>query len=168
VLPLAVAIPQVFVENYAIPDPLRFKDRPRWFDRLVWTTRLRQGWSMFAPDAPTREMSVVVEAQTEDGRSFDPVYEAAVNDPGPHTGGVPVDAGMDVYWVDFLSHVPHQPVLRTGLQEWLRDYHLRTGRPGDRLVRFAAYHVHRASPPPGQTATIDEKRILIFRGSGAR
>ena len=37
---------------------------------------LFQGWSMFAPDAPTTDFNIVVDAVTIDGRHVDPFNEA--------------------------------------------------------------------------------------------
>jgi hypothetical protein len=168
VFPLALAIPQVFVENRVIPAALRFHSPPRWFNRLVWITRLRQGWSMFAPNSTTTEMTVLVDAQTEDGRSVDPVYEAAVGQPEPRLDRIPVVAGMDVYWVDYLSHVPENADLRQDLRRWLGEYHLRTGHPGDKLKRFTVYLATQASPRPGGTEPTDVKRTALFSSSRGR
>jgi hypothetical protein len=168
VLPLALAVPQVLVENDAVPAPLRIRRPPAWFNRLVWTTRLRQGWHMFAPNAPTREASVVVDAETADGQHIDPLYAIALGKPTPSLDQVPVGAGLDVYWVDYLHHMPRSATLRRDLRRWLDAYPQRTGLPGGRLEQYTVWAITQDSPPPRRAGPTNvQKKVVLQRASTA-
>jgi predicted DCC family thiol-disulfide oxidoreductase YuxK len=141
---------QIFLENWAIPRPLRLQRPPAWLRTAVSYMRFQQGWSMFAPEAPVTEVSVVVDAWTTDGRRVDPYNEAASRVADPTLRRVPVRPDMDVYWVDYTMRIAHRAEYHGPLRDWIFRYHERTGSPEDRIVRFDAYLVEQDSPPPGE------------------
>jgi hypothetical protein len=126
--------------------------------------RFQQGWSMFSPDAPVTEVSVVVDAVTEDGRHIDPYNEAASRVADPTLRQVPVRPDMDVYWVDYTMRIAFRGEYHNPLRDWIFQYHERTRRPEDRIVRFDAYHVEQDSPPPGETGPRNFRTRVFLTG----
>jgi hypothetical protein len=162
---LLLAGAQLLHENRAIPSPVQIKHPPAWMDQMVWATRLRQGWGMFAPDAPKTERTVVVDAETVDGRHLDPVHELASGDAHvPSLDRVPIQPGYDVYWTSWAYRAPETGSWKTELGRWLRDYHVRSGRAEDRFVRFTVYLVTQDSPDPGEPGPKNVKARVILRG----
>lgn len=60
--------------------------QPGWSRMVTDYLQLHQGWGMFAPEAPTEDFNVVVDAVTEDGRHVDLFNEAA--SPGARAPGL--------------------------------------------------------------------------------
>jgi hypothetical protein len=108
---------------------------------------LFQGWSMFAPDAPTTDFNIIVEAVTVDGRHVDPFNEVA-NPRYPNPGrSVPERMGPSWLFYGYENHLPSQPAYYQALQEWILRYPQRTGRPNDQIVSFEVLVVEDDSPP---------------------
>ena len=136
--------------NQAVPKILKF-DEPGWVKRLVAYPRFIQAWSMFASDAPMSDESVVVEAITADGRHVDPYSEVAGRIPDPGVDEIPSRLDNDSFFFNYSVRIPDQGVYHQAFLEWILRYPIRTGHPGDRIVRFDAYKIENDSPPPGQT-----------------
>ncbi len=141
---------QLLVQNWAIPQ--RFKPhQPKWVAQLIWYTRLDQGWQMFSPDVPTSERHLYVDAVTFDGRHVDPFNEVAsrvaslpVNRPPPHLQ-------QNEFWYDYEREIFGNEAYWRALREWIFNYHVRTGRPEDRIISFEAKILEYDFPPPRET-----------------
>jgi predicted DCC family thiol-disulfide oxidoreductase YuxK len=136
--------------NQVVPKILKF-DEPGWVKRLVAYPRFIQAWSMFASDAPMSDESVVVEAITADGRNVDPYSEVAGRIPYPGVDEIPSRLDNDSFFFNYSVRIPDQAVYHQAFLEWILRYPIRTGHPGDRIIRFDAYKVENDSPPPGET-----------------
>lgn len=140
---------QVLVENRAIPRFLKFP-QPELFRALVQYGRFFQGWSMFAPNPPTTNGLVVVDARTVDGRRIDPLNYAATGWTGEPWEASPGRLGQDQFWCDYVARIERNRHMHHILEAWIRRHHVRTGRPEDRIVAFDVYWLEHATPPPGQ------------------
>jgi hypothetical protein len=160
---IAAATSQVLVENRALAR-LRVR-QPRALHAIVSYLRLQQGWSMFAPDAPTTDQSLVVDARTADGRHVDPYNEVASDIADPALRAVPARLGHDASWCDYTVRILDHKHLHDRLALFIRDYHVRTGRPEDRVVSFTAYVVEQDSPRPGETGArnVRARRFLGYQ-----
>jgi predicted DCC family thiol-disulfide oxidoreductase YuxK len=136
--------------NQVVPKPLRL-DEPGWVKRLVAYPRLIQAWSMFASDAPTSDMTMVVDAVTADGRHVDPYSEVSSRYPHPGLDGIPDRLDNNSFFFNYSQRLPDQNVYNQAFVEWMLRYPDRTENPNDRIVRFDAYTVEQDSPPPGET-----------------
>jgi hypothetical protein len=146
---MVVAISQVLVENPAIPRRLRLAQPPA-IRAAVDYFRLNQGWSMFAPDAPTQDQWIVVDARTSDGRHVDPFNALASRVADPSLRSIPERLGQSAAYCDYTVRIPDDELYHGPLRDWILDYHRRTGRPDDRIVHFKAYVVEQDSPAPGE------------------
>jgi hypothetical protein len=157
-----VAISQVLIENPAIPRAARLP-QPRFIHALVDYTRLNQGWSMFAPDAPTADMWIVVDAETVDGRHVDPYNTLASRLADPSLRTLPVRLGQSAAFCDYTVRIPDEGALHDPLRDWILRFPLRTKREQDRIVRFSAYVVEQRSPAPGEAAPHDVRSHVFLR-----
>jgi hypothetical protein len=146
---IAVAGNQLLVENAAIRRLVRFK-QPEVMLAAMTYLQLFQGWSMFAPDAPSGDMNVYVDAVTADGRHIDPfnaVASPAAPAPGPH---IPDRLDQNSYFCDYLSRLPGHGELYGPFTDWILHHPERTGRPGDRITSFEAFVVEQDTARPGE------------------
>jgi predicted DCC family thiol-disulfide oxidoreductase YuxK len=153
--------------NQAVPKILKF-DEPGWVKRLVAYPRFIQAWSMFASDAPMADESVVVEAITADGRRVDPYSEVAGRVPYPGADEIPTRLDNDSFFFNYSVRIPDQAVYHQAFLEWILRYPIRTGHPGDRIVRFDAYKVENDSPPPGETQPRNVRKQVFLSYPQAR
>jgi hypothetical protein len=146
---LVVASSQVLNENPAVPGAL--KHRQPWAIRAgVDYFRLNQGWSMFAPDAPTRDLWIVVDAVTHAGRHVDPFNEVASRIADPSLRSIPKRLGQAAAYCDYTVRIPGDDIHHEALRDWIMAYHDRTHRPEDRVEHFKAYVIEQDSPRPGE------------------
>jgi hypothetical protein len=141
---------QLLVENHAVPQRLKLP-QPKWITQLVVYPRLLQGWQMFSSDVPTGERMLYVDAVTFGGRHVDPFNEA-----GSRVSTLPVDRipphmEQDEFWCDYTNRIPENEAYWRALKEWIFAYHLRTGRPEDRVIAFEAKLIEGESPAFGET-----------------
>ena len=147
--------------NQAVPKFLKFEE-PGWVKRLVAYPRFIQAWSMFASDAPMSDESVVVEAITADGQRVDPYSEVAGRIPDPGIDEIPSRLDNDSFFFNYSVRIPDQAVYHQAFLEWILRYPLRTGHPGDRIVRFDAYKIENDSPPPGETSSRNVRKQVFL------
>ena len=123
-----------------------------------------EGWSLFSPEAPLSDETVVVDAVTRDGRHVDPYNEVGSRVSSLPVEGVPVRLGHDSFWCDYTLRIPDAPQYHQALIEWILRYHERTGR--DRRTRSSAstrYVIWQDSPKPGEPpvpTNIRKRRFL--------
>lgn len=157
----ACATSQVLVENNTVThfDPTW---QPRWMHAAASYVQAFQGWAMYAPDPPTSDLNIVVDAITRDGRHVDPFNEAASpanRHPGKH---IPPRLGQDVFFFAYVLRLPWTPDYYQAFQEWILNYPRRTGRAEDTIVSFEAFLVEHDSPPPGEhTPKNSRSRTLV-------
>jgi predicted DCC family thiol-disulfide oxidoreductase YuxK len=147
--------------NQVVPKFLKF-DEPGWVKRLVAYPRFIQAWSMFASDAPMSDESVVVEAITAEGRRVDPYSEVAGRIPYPGVDEIPSRLDNDSFFFNYSVRIPDQGVYHGAFLEWILRYPIRTGHPGDRIVRFDAYKIENDSPPPGETQSRNLRKQVFL------
>ena len=155
--------------NPSVPKALRFENRPEWMVAAVMYPHVFQGWSLFSPEAPLSDETVVVDAVTRDGRHVDPYNEVGSRVSSLPVEGVPVRLGHDSFWCDYTLRIPDAPQYHQALLEWLQRYHERTGRPQDQIIRFEAFVIWQDSPKPGETqpTNIRKRRFLRWPETGA-
>jgi hypothetical protein len=159
VLMMVACTGEIMKANPAVPRALRY-EQPEFLQALIEYPRLLQGWRMFAPDAPTEDYWLTVEARTLDGRLVDPYNEVATRYKTPPFDRIPPQLGMDQF---FTSHALFMPSgrfnpFRLAFKDWILAYPKRTGRPQDSIVSFVAYQLIDRSPPPGQLEPRDFRK----------
>jgi predicted DCC family thiol-disulfide oxidoreductase YuxK len=160
---------EVSVANPSVPHALRWERRPEWMVAAVMYPHIFEGWSLFSPDAPLSDETVVVDAVTRDGRHVDPYNEVGSRVSSLPVESVPVRLGHDSFWCDYTLRIPDAGQYHQALIEWILRYHERTGRPEDQIVRFDAYVIWQDSPKPGAApvpTNIRKRRFLRYPESG--
>jgi hypothetical protein len=146
---IVLATSQLFDENSAAHGVIDHHNAPP-VAAAVSYMNLFQGWSMFAPDAPTSDFNVVVDATTADGRHVDPFSEVATPDhPSPGLV-IPAGHGPSALFYGYENHLPRRPNYFQALKEWILRYPARTGRKQDEIIAFTVYAVEDDSPPLGE------------------
>jgi predicted DCC family thiol-disulfide oxidoreductase YuxK len=151
------------VANPSIPRALRFERRPEWMVAAVMYPHVFESWSLFSPEAPLSDETVVVDAVTRDGRHVDPYNEVGSRVSSLPVESVPVRLGHDSFWCDYTLRIPDAPQYHQALLEWLLRYPERTGREQDTLVKFDVYVIWQDSPKPGTPqvpSNIRKRRFL--------
>ncbi|WP_373046057.1 DCC1-like thiol-disulfide oxidoreductase family protein [Vulgatibacter sp.] len=151
VLVLVALGSQVINENWAVPKWMKVP-QPHVLKAIVHYPRLFQGWSMFAPNPPSRDAVVVVDALTVDGRRIDPLNYAATGWTGEPWQEIPPRLDQDQFWCDYQVRIKGNGALHGPLKDWLLAHHKRTGNPKDRVVAFEAWFLEDESPLPGELA----------------
>jgi predicted DCC family thiol-disulfide oxidoreductase YuxK len=142
---------QLLTENYVFAA-IRPSTRRDFIVAAVEYLQLFQGWFMFAPTAPTSDEAIFVDAVTRDGRHVDPFNEVASSTAAlsiPWTR-VPTRLGQDSYFCDYAQRIAGNRNYHQAFLEWIIAYPSRTGRAGDAIVSFEAFHVVDESPPLGE------------------
>ena len=148
---------EVSVANPSVPRALRLENRPEWMVAAVMYPHIFQGWSLFSPEAPLSDETVV--RRRRDPRR--PPRRSLQRGRQPRrrrcrSTGVPVRLGHDSFWCDYTLRIPDAPQYHQALLEWILRYPERTGRPEDAIVRFEAFVIWQDSPKPGETAAADQ------------
>jgi predicted DCC family thiol-disulfide oxidoreductase YuxK len=150
-------------DNWAIPERYRVKSRPEFMRQIVEYLRLPQGWSMFSPEAPRDDGTIVIDAVLSDGRHIDPRkqrppdFEAAFHGPWYD----------DQQWCDWDLRMRWDSSRH--MYPYFRDYIARLDRlpswkQNATIQSFDVYWVNNAAPSPGSTTPYDVKRQLLFSG----
>jgi hypothetical protein len=149
--------------NAAVPDQLRV-GYPSFARSIIDSTRMFQGWRMFAPEAPFEDFAISVDAVTVDGRHVDPYNEvASPNHPGV-LHDIPAHLGQDQYFTSYSLFLPNDNFkgYHHILKNWILDYPLRTKRLDDSIVSFKVKQIIDSSPPPGQTQPSNVRERELF------
>ncbi len=152
---------QVLMENRAVPERLKL-GQAAWMRFIVEYPRLFQGWSMFAPNAPTDDRNIFVDAVTSDGRHVDPLNERGSRVAPAPTDAIPEYLNQDEYFCDYMQRIGGNGAYHPPLSDWIQNYHHRTRRPEDRITSFEVYEIIDQSPVPGQTRPTESKKTLLF------
>jgi hypothetical protein len=162
------AVSQAINENKSVPAFLKHK-QPAIVQATLIYPRTFQGWGMFAPNPITEDGSLSVDAITVDGRHVDPFT------------GLPPDLelsdarglGLGQIRQDYFNRIrldQNKVFRKPGLQDWLLQYHERTGRPEDEIVAFDVYWLKDQCPKPGELKPYKSEAIpiLSYRKPGYR
>ncbi len=144
---------QLLIENRFVRDTIGIEhQQPAWARKAVHYGRFFQGWSMFAPNAPTGDGWMVIEAELQDGRVIDPQT-------GEAPAFVPCDAKRMVkgqFWGSYTSRLAgkRNRRYRSEFSKWLRNTKVRRLHvpPGTRIVAFTVWWQPDRSPRPGSGA----------------
>jgi hypothetical protein len=148
---IVIASSQLLDENAAAHRLIDHHNSPEMAAAVSYLN-LFQGWSMFAPDAPTTDFNIVVDALTVDGRHVDPFSQVATpRYPAPGLS-IPVQSGPSWLFYGYENHLPSRPAYYQAFQEWILRYPARTGRASDQIVSFQVFVVEDDSPPLGEQA----------------
>lgn len=156
---------EILVINPVIPpNPLR-THQPVLLKAFVGYLKMQQGWLMFAPDVPTKDKMIVVDAVTVDGRHVDPFNEAASGLNVPMMMKKARPPGLKQFWSAYSNIIPGFPQYQPALSEWILRYPRRTGRPNDQIVAFDVYLSQSVSPGPGENSprNLEKIRFLSYR-----
>ncbi len=154
------AVWQAVTENKSIPEVIRTHlPMPSVVTATIGYPRVYQGWGMFAPNPITDDGSIVVDGRTIDGRRIDPFTGKEPELDLTKAQGL----GLGQIPQDYFNRIrlDRNTVYRQGLQEYLRAWHLRTGRPEDELVAFDVYWVRDQCPPPGKSDPYANENVAI-------
>jgi hypothetical protein len=151
---------QLLVENRAVPQRLKLP-QPKWLSQLVVYPRLLQGWQMFSSDVPTGERMLYVDAVTFGGRHVDPFNEAGSRVSALPVERIPPHMEQDEFWCDYTNRIPENEAYWRALKEWIFAYHLRTGRPEDRVISFEAKLIEGEIPAFGETQSKNWKTRVM-------
>lgn len=157
---LVAVVIQISHDNWWLPPKARL-EQPKALAPIVLYPRLLQGWSMFAPDAPLTDGTLVVDGVTADGRHLDPFtlhapdFDAALHGPW-YIGQLRCD-----YWlkIHFDGNAGYRDELRRYLERW---HEIERRPPEDRLVSFTVYWVENDAPPPGSTTPRNIRKNAIL------
>jgi hypothetical protein len=102
---------------------------------------------MFAPDPPREDGWVVVDGRTVDGRKLDPLTGKAPN----FSMDLPYGPDFTAQWEAFNMRIQEKrfSLYYPGFEDYLKNHHLLTHRPQDRLVAFDVWYINRFINPPG-------------------
>ncbi|MCU0654605.1 MAG: HTTM domain-containing protein [Polyangiaceae bacterium] len=153
---------QVMHDNWWIPAKFRL-DVPRPLQPINLYPRLLQGWSMFSPEAPKNDGTIVVDGVTADGRHLDPLTGKAPDFEAPLHG----PWFQSQLWCDYFLKISFDGNrgYRDEFKRYLLNWHRIEKRPeNDRLVSVDVYWVSNDAPPPGSTQITNIQRRLLFSG----
>lgn len=160
---------EIVKANASVPRWMRYH-QPEFFQQVVEYPRLLQGWRMFAPEAPTEDFMIQVDAVTIDGRHVDPYNEVACTHLNLGHGDlvgdqIPASMGQDQYFTAYSLFSPggHYGNYRGPFEDWILRYPKRTGNPKDRIVSFEVFQLIDTSPPPGQTKPTNLRKKSFMR-----
>jgi hypothetical protein len=146
---LMMVVMEILVANPAVPRQFK-PTRPYWMVALIMYTHLYEGWTMFSPDAPTRDLMVYVDAFTRDGRHVDPLNYVGSRVHSLPLTDIPVRLGHDSFFCDYTLRIPDSGAYHPAFTEWILRHPKRTGNPGDEIVSFEAHVLEHTSPAPGE------------------
>lgn len=163
------AVMQAVSENKSIPEPVRNRIKlPGFMSATIGYPRLYQGWGMFAPNPITDDGVIAIDARTIDGRAVDPLTGRAPDLDLTDSEGEGLGQIQQDYYnrIRLDRNVPY----RQGLEEYLRQWHLRTGRPEDEIVAYDVYWVRSQCPKVGDDKPYNNEllAILSWRKPGYR
>ena len=150
------------MDNWIIPQKYRVKSRPEWMGAVIDYLRIPQGWSMFSPEAPRDDGTVVVDAVLEDGRHIDPLTRLPPDfEPGLHGPWY-----QDQQWCDiFLRMKWHDSAhLYPFFREYLATLDRYANWPFSKIQYFDVYWVNNEAPPPRSTTPFGTKSTFLFSG----
>lgn len=160
---LAAMVQRMAHDNAVVPE----RYRPvlvEWLDEPVKYLRVFQNWSMFGPDAPITDGTVVVDAVMANGQHVDPLTGVAPDFEAPLHG--PWFQRQSV--CDYFRNIARDENTRyrPELGAYLLGWHEREGRGDEeRIVSYEIYWVGNDAPPPGERGARNMSKRLLFKGA---
>lgn len=154
------SVAQTLWEQKSIPSQIKPESRPDFLAMPIEYPRLFQGWGMFAPNPIVEDGILVIDAYTIDGRRIDPYNESAVDlDITDDTS-----RGLSQLRQDYGNRIrlDHNKHYRDGIRNWLSEYHVMTGNPGDEIVAFDVYWVRAKCPAIGHDKPTNNDPVALF------
>lgn len=157
---LLAVVCQLSHDNWWLPPKLRIPEVPQVLRPLIDYPHMIQGWSMFSPDAPKTDGTIVVDGVTADGRHLDPLTGKAPDFEAPlHGPWFQSQLECDYFLkMSFDGNKAYREELKQYLQRWSQ---IENRPPSDRLVSFDVYWVSNDAPPPGQTVPTNIQRKML-------
>lgn len=150
---------QVLKENWGVPPAWRVNARPDWMTAVIEYLQIPQGWSMFAPDAPTNDFSLVVDATLADGTHVDVLTGLAPDFDAPLHGPL----GLNQHWCEMHGRMPNWRHHWRNFRDYLKRRPQLLGWPDDkRVVSLEVWKVSYDAPPPGETTVRNVRRERLF------
>lgn len=151
---------QVVKENRWMKQQFPKYRQPALARSIVSYGRWFQGWSMFAPNVPTHDGIIIIDAELQDGRRLDPITGQPARLREPHA-----DPDLyDQFWSSVSSRIPERrrrDYVRF-FNEWLRKPipHFTLGAD-ERIKRFKVWYVaaRNVDPRTGEQRLV-EQRVL--------
>lgn len=155
---LVVEGANVLASNRAVPAPLRVTSR-WWLDAYKPYLRGYQGWSMFAPDAPREDGTMVIDAVTVGGRHLDPFTGMAPDFQQIREGISPHSIALSDYF--FAMRDQRHARYRADLHRYLKQ--LPVASPRDRLRAVDVWWISYLPPPRGAYVPSPVKKQRLWR-----
>lgn len=159
---LVTAFFQAGHDNWWI-SPERRLQVPRALQPIALYPRMIQGWTMFSPDIPRTDGTIVVDGLTADGRHIDPFTGQAPDFEAPLHG----PWHLSQFWCDYFLKITFDgnKNYRDELKRYLFNWQRLEGRSvHDRIQSFDLYWVSCDSPPPGSTEITNIQKKLLMSG----
>lgn len=148
----------VIASNRGVPKRLRFRE-PAWLLAYKPYLRAYQNWSMFAPDAPRDDGTLVVDALTESGRHVDPFTAAPPDFEQIRRGPAPHSIALSDYFVAIST--PRNARYRRELSRYFKRY--RVPGSNERLREAEMWWVSYTPPERGHYQPGPLKKQKIWR-----
>lgn len=135
-----------------------------WLDAPVEYLRTFQNWSMFGPDAPKTDGTIVVDAVTASGRHVDPFTNAPPDFDAPLRGPWFQRQALCDYFRNIArdENKRYHPELGAYLLGW----HEREGRGVDeRILSYEVYWVGNDAPPSGERGARNVYKRRLYQGT---
>jgi hypothetical protein len=148
-------------DNHAVTH-LDASRQPEVVETITTYLQMLQAWLLFAPDAPTIDAALAVEAVTAEGRRVDPLNELASR----HSwlgSTIPPRLGYDALMNAYLLRLPYWPPYFNAFEEWILRYPERTGRAGDKIISFQVITLEQDLAPPGEQQPRNARTHLLFK-----
>ncbi|HKY36819.1 MAG TPA: HTTM domain-containing protein [Polyangiaceae bacterium] len=155
-LMLVVELCSLLQSNRAIPKALK-PGHHEWL--LAYKAYLRgwQGWSMFAPNAPDEDGTMVIDAVTKSGRHIDPFTGQAPDFEQVRRGVVPHSIAVSDYLFNMRNSRNRR--YRHDLRRYLRRY----ADADDRIVSAEVFWVSYVPPKRGSHEPGPIKKELLWK-----
>jgi hypothetical protein len=155
---LLIEAANMLASNRAIPKVLK-QGVPDWLSTYKQVLRGHQAWSMFAPDAPLDDGSLVVDAVTSAGRHIDPFTASPPDFEQIRRGVSPHSIALSDYF--FAMRQPRHARYRRDLNRYFKAYRV----PGsqERLRSVDVWWVSYRAPARGSTQPGPLRKEKLWR-----
>lgn len=158
-LVVAAAGSQLLMENAAVPQAMKPQSRPDWMTALVDALDLMQGWHEFAPETPSGDYRLVVDATLADGSHVDPLTDAP---PDFEPWREPF-WDMNQHWCEFHGRFVWRKEQWRYTRDWLRRLpRIKGWGRSKEIVALEVWKVSYDAPPLGGTEPVNTRKERLF------